>query len=106
MILLNDSKELNSYDIRKGKWATQAIFLICGLGISSWAVMVPLAKSRLNLNDAELGSLLLLLGAGSVTMMPATGVLLGRLGSRIIILFSAIVISFCLPLLLILSSPV
>lgn len=55
--------------------------------------MIPLVKTRLNLNDAELGSLLLLLGAGSVSMMPATGMLPVRAGSRTIILILAIVIS-------------
>jgi predicted MFS family arabinose efflux permease len=105
MELLTVSPAIDASVVRKAKLATQAIFLICGLGISSWAVMVPLAKTRLNLNDAELGSLLLLLGAGSVAMMPATGMLLGRVGSRIIILISTIVISICLPLLLVLNSP-
>jgi len=103
MKLINDPPDVKS--VTKAKLATQAIFLICGLGVSSWAVMVPFAKSRLRLNDAELGGLLLLLGAGSVTMMPLTGILMGRIGSRWLIFIAALVIALCLPLLLILDTP-
>ena len=103
MLLLNDPPDIKS--VTKAKLATQAIFLICGFGVSSWAVMVPFAKSRLHLNDAELGGLLLLLGAGSVAMMPLTGILMGRIGSRGLIFIAAIVIALCLPLLLILNTP-
>lgn len=48
--------------ITKARKATKSIFLVCGLGISSWAPMVPYAKERLGLNNADLGLLLLLLG--------------------------------------------
>jgi hypothetical protein len=34
-------------NLERSKKATQAIFLVCGLGISSWAIMVPYAKYRL-----------------------------------------------------------
>ncbi|MBX3238549.1 MAG: MFS transporter [Chitinophagaceae bacterium] len=84
--------------------ATRLIFLVCGLGISSWAPMVPYAKDRLALHDAHLGILLLFLGGGALVMMPASGVLASRFGSRIVILVSALVIALTLPLLLILDS--
>ncbi len=82
------------------KHATQAIFLICGLALSSWAPMVPLAKERLGLNDANLGMLLLLLGGGAIFMMPISGILSHRYGTRIVILFSGIIAAITLPLLL------
>lgn len=86
--------------------ATQWIFLVCGLGISSWAPMVPYAKDRLALHDAQLGVLLLFLGGGALVMMPVSGILAGRFGSRIVILCSALVIALILPLLLVLSSDI
>jgi predicted MFS family arabinose efflux permease len=86
------------------KGATKAMFLICGIGISSWAPMVPYAKERLNLNDANLGLLLLLLGGGAIAMMPITGVLSHKFGSRIVMLWSAIFIALILPLLLFITS--
>lgn len=90
--------------LEKSKKATQTIFLICGLGISSWAVMVPFVKDRLHLNDASLGLLLLLLGAGAIVMMPLTGLLISRFGSRIVILVSSLVLALTLPLLLVMNS--
>lgn len=84
--------------------ATKWIFFICGLGISSWAPMVPFAKERLRLNDASLGWLLLLIGAGAIIMMPITGILVHRYGSRIVVLGAALLMSILLPLLIIMHS--
>lgn len=97
----NDQKKLDST-----RRATKLIFLVCGLGISSWAPMVPYAKDRLALHDAHLGVLLLFLGGGALVMMPISGILASKFGSRIVILFSALVIALILPLLLVLDSTV
>lgn len=86
--------------------STLLIFLVCGLGISSWAPMVPYAKQRLQLNDAQLGMLLLLLGAGAILMMPLTGLLIQKYGSRKIILTASFVMATFLPLLLLMSDPI
>ncbi len=94
--------ETNS--IQKARIATSAIFLVCGLGISSWAPMVPIAKERLELNEANLGLLLLLLGAGAITMMPVGGILSHKFGSRIVMAVSALMIALVLPFLIIISS--
>ncbi|WP_345248237.1 MFS transporter [Nibrella saemangeumensis] len=88
----------------KAYLATRLIFLVCGLGMSSWAPMIPLAKDRLALNDANLGLLLLLLGAGAMLMMPTSGWLVSRFGSRIVMAGAGVVMALTLPLLLILSS--
>lgn len=90
----------------QAKKATQAIFLVCGLGISSWAPMVPYAKDRLGLNNADLGLLLLLLGAGAIAMMPVSGFIAHRYGSRIVIKYAALIVAVTLPLLLLISSPI
>jgi len=86
--------------------AIKAIFLVCGLGVSSWAPMVPFAKDRLQLNDANLGVLLLMLGAGAISMMPIGGVLANRYGSRVVMLCAVLVIALMLPLLLIINGPI
>jgi predicted MFS family arabinose efflux permease len=92
--------------IQKTKAATQAIFLVCGFGLSSWAPMVPYAKDRLDLNDSSLGLLLLFLGAGAIITMPVSGYLIHKLGSRKVMLASAIIIAVTLPLLLLMKSVV
>lgn len=90
--------------IVKAKTATQYIFLICGIAISSWAPMVPLAKERLGLNDGDLGLLLLLLGLGAIVMMPVSGYLSHRFGTRIVIIGAGLVAATMLPLLTIISN--
>lgn len=84
--------------------ATQLVFLVCGLGMASWAPMVPFARDRLALNDADLGLLLLLLGGGAMLMMPVSGWLVSRFGSRVVMVCAALVMALVLPLLLILPS--
>lgn len=90
--------------IAKTALAVKAIFLVCGLAISSWAPMVPFAKSRLGLNDADLGLLLLCLGAGAISFMPVCGLLCKRFGSNKVMLFSAVLLAATLPLLLVIDS--
>jgi predicted MFS family arabinose efflux permease len=89
--------------IAKAKTATQLIFLVCGLGIASWAPMVPLAKDRLELNEADLGLLLLLMGAGALLTMPLSGVLINKIGSRKVIAGSVLSSAIILPWLLVIS---
>lgn len=85
--------------------ATASIFLICGTGMASWAPMVPFAKTRLGLNDADLGLILLALGGGALVTMPFTGAFINRFGSRRALLVSVTVLSLALPLLAIAPSP-
>lgn len=66
--------------------------------------MVPFAKERLGLEDGDLGFLLLLLGLGALVVMPVSGFLMGRIGSRKMILAGVLTTAFVLPLLLIISS--
>jgi len=96
---MNSSNRLVS-----AKRATQFVFLVCGLGLSSWAPMVPFAKDRLAINEADLGLLLLLLGLGAMFMMPITGMLMSRFGSRRLILCGVLLAAIMLPLLLIIPS--
>jgi predicted MFS family arabinose efflux permease len=84
--------------------AVLLIFLVCGIGLSSWAPMVPFAKIALGLNDADLGVVLLSLGAGAILTMPFSGVLINKYGSRNVALVSALVVALFLPLLLLATS--
>jgi predicted MFS family arabinose efflux permease len=93
-----------SNDLSKARTATQLVFLICGLGISAWAPMVPFVRDRLHLNDADLGLLLLLLGLGAMLMMPISGMLLGRLGSRTLMAVSTLSAAVILPLFLVIPN--
>lgn len=90
--------------LKAAKKATQYIFLVCGLAIASWAPMVPYAKDRLILNEADLGLLLLFLGGGALLMMPLSGLLINKVGTRITIMLSVLLSAAILPLLLVVSN--
>jgi predicted MFS family arabinose efflux permease len=96
---------MNNGITTNAKKATQYIFLVCGLAISSWAPMVPFAKERLHLNDGNLGLLLLLLGAGAISMMPLSGYFSRLYGTRIVILISGLIAAIFLPVLLLMPNP-
>lgn len=54
---------------------TRIAYLVLGVGVSSWAALVPYAKARLGLDEAVLGMLLLCVGVGSLLSMPFTGLI-------------------------------
>lgn len=85
--------------------ATRFIFLALGLAISAWAVLVPYAKARLGVNEAELGLLLLLVGTGAIVSMPFAGWLTGKYGCRKTLVVSTTVFMLSLIGLASVSSP-
>lgn len=84
--------------------AVQAVFLVCGFGISSWAPMVPFVRDSLNLNEAEVGLLLLFLGAGALISMPAAGWVIVKQGSKKVIGISTLLVSLSLPVILLMPN--
>jgi predicted MFS family arabinose efflux permease len=79
--------------------ATRGFFLLSGIATASWAPMVPFAKVRLDLDEAQLGLVLLCLGIGSVGAMPLAGHLCHRHGSRRVLLVSGVASCVLLPVL-------
>lgn len=87
-------------DPRAARLATRAMFLICGTLTGSWAPQVPLARTRLGLDDGVLGLTLLGLGAGAMVAMPLAGFLAARISSRLITTLGGLVICLSLPLII------
>ncbi|OOG56818.1 MFS transporter [Rhodanobacter sp. C03] len=79
--------------------ATRLIFLVSGIGMASWAPMVPYAKARLGLDDAGLGLVLLAFGGGSMLSMPLVGLLTHRYGNRKVISVAGLLLCVAIPLL-------
>ncbi|MBQ4853276.1 MFS transporter [Rhodanobacter sp. B2A1Ga4] len=79
--------------------ATRLVFLVSGIGMAAWAPMVPYAKARLGLDEAQLGMLLLAFGGGSMVSMPLVGWLTHRFGSRRVIGAGGLLLCLALPLL-------
>ncbi len=57
-------------------------FFLSGLCYSSWASRIPTIKTALNINDAELGSLLFIMPISSLVGLPISGWLVSRFDSR------------------------
>lgn len=91
--------------MKNSQFAVKLIFLAFGLGISSWAPMVPYIKDKFQLDDAQLGTILLAIGFGSLLVMPVAGWLIRYLGSKKMIVYGGFFFSILLPLLTIISTP-
>jgi predicted MFS family arabinose efflux permease len=83
---------------------TRLSFLAAGLSAACWAPFVPFAKTRIGLDDAQLGVMLLCLGAGSIVAMPLTGMLSARWGSKPMILAGGLGLVLLLPVLCVADS--
>ncbi len=79
--------------------ATRAAFFAAGLAVGAWAPLVPFVRSRLGINDATLGALLLCLGVGSILAMIGSGNIVSRFGCRCVINVSLAVVAAMLGLL-------
>ena len=84
--------------------ATRIAFFMAGFAVSAWAPLIPFARRKLALDDAQLGLMLLCLGIGSVLMMPLAGGLAARFGCRRTILAAGTVICLCMPALMLAPS--
>jgi MFS family permease len=63
------------------RYATLAVFFLNGLAFASWAARIPAAAATLGIGPGQIGVLLLLLGLGSVLVLPLAGPLSVRLGT-------------------------
>ncbi|MDH6544271.1 MFS family permease [Streptomyces sp. SPB4] len=75
--------------LRNGRRATFAFFLLNGFLMGMWIVHIPVVEQRTGIGHAELGRLLLLLGAGAFLGMRLAGPLTDRLGARRVLPASA-----------------
>src|SRR5689334_23304602 len=68
--------------------AVSAFYFCMGFSFASWASRIPDIKTKLNLSEGELGSILLALPIGQLLMMPVSGRLVTKYGSRAILSFA------------------
>jgi predicted MFS family arabinose efflux permease len=90
--------------VRAARRATQGFFLLSGIGMATWAPMVPFAKTRLGLDEAQLGIVLLFMGIGSAGSMPLAGYFSHRFGNRRVLAFGGLLLCIALPLLTLAST--
>lgn len=75
------------------------IFFSIGVGFASWASRIPDIKASFNLNDAELGSLLILMPISSLISLPFSGWLVSKFNSRKPLIVSIFLNAFALMLM-------
>ncbi|MEP4422179.1 MAG: MFS transporter, partial [Nitratireductor sp.] len=71
----------SSTELKRGRWAVAAIFLVNGFLVGSWAPQIPVTLDRLQISEFTLGLLILGFGAGALIAMPTAGYLIARHGS-------------------------
>ncbi|WP_407713736.1 MFS transporter [Comamonas testosteroni] len=98
-LTFSSTKSTPALSVPAGKRATRLSFFLAGFGLACWAPLVPYARARLGVGEAELGTILLFLGLGAVLGMPLSGALASRLGSRPLIFIGSIGLAVALPLL-------
>ena len=99
MKAMSEAALIGRESLGRATLSTRLIFLVSGIGMSAWAPMVPYAKLRLGLDDAQLGLILLVFGGGSMASMPFVGWLSHRFGNRRVIVASGLLLCLALPVL-------
>ncbi|HEY5288584.1 MAG TPA: hypothetical protein VIJ59_00995, partial [Caulobacteraceae bacterium] len=79
---------------------------MAGLISGCWSPLIPFAKTRLDVNDAQLGLLLLSFGVGSLLGVSVAGFFATRIGARPIVLAGGLGLCVLLPALSVAESPV
>jgi len=79
--------------------ACAIFYFISGFGFATWASRIPTIKQHLQLNDAQLGTVLFALPVGLMCTMPITSKLLSRYSSRAIMLFGSVFLAIIMALI-------
>lgn len=77
----------------KQRIALSTYFFISGFFFSTWASRIPSIKESFNLNEAQLGNLLLTMPIGSLIGLPISGWLVSKFESRFPLLASLVFLS-------------
>ncbi|KAA6329257.1 Inner membrane protein YbjJ [termite gut metagenome] len=71
-----------------------AYFFVAGLVFASWASRIPDIKKALGMNEAELGGVLFFIPIGQMSAMALSGWLVGRYGSKKMLVIAALFYAF------------
>ena len=85
--------------VRNYRIAVGSFFFVAGLTFASWASRIPDIKAKLGLSEAGLGLILFALPVGQMVSLPLAAPLIGRFGSRPLLIGAALLYPlFLLPL--------
>ncbi len=86
-------------NIKISRYTVAVFFFFCGLIFSSWASRIPAIKEAFHLNEAQLGTVLMMLPLGSFIALPIAGWAVDRFSSRWMTLISCIAYALMLYLI-------
>ncbi|QCR22560.1 MFS transporter [Pontibacter sp. SGAir0037] len=89
----------------KQRFALGAFFFLSGFNFASWASRIPTIKAALELNEAELGTVLLTMPISSMIGLPISGWLVTKLETRIPLTIAFLCNSICLSFIALANSP-
>lgn len=79
-----------------GRVAISLMFLMNGFILGNWAPKIPFFLNSLNITEAAMGSLILMIGLGGLMVMPIAGYLISKFGSQTPTRYFAVLASFTL----------
>lgn len=83
----------NKVTLRLNRIAVGVIFFMHGLCFASWASRIPTIQENLQMSSSRLGAVLFALPVGFFFSLPLAGLLVGTLGSKRVVILSAILYS-------------
>lgn len=91
--------------INKERVSLSIFFFLSGFNFSSWASRIPTIKAALNLNEAELGTILLTMPVSSLIGLPLSGWLVSKFETRVPLAVGFLLNSICLSLIGLATTP-
>ncbi len=93
-------KHLKPYFLNPQTLAVGIAFWVVGFMFGNWATLIPSVKLKFNLDDAQLGLLLLSLPAGAISFNPVASLFISKIGMKktFFLGFISIGLSYALPL--------
>jgi MFS family permease len=88
--------ERQKRSLRWNRIAVGMVFFLHGLCFASWASRIPTIQANLQLSASALGAVLFALPAGFFVSLPFAGWLVGRLGSKRVVIVAATLYSLAL----------
>lgn len=76
--------------LQRMRLAVAAYYFVPGMVFASWASRIPDVRNSLGLSDGQLGSMLFAIPIGQVLMMSFSGILVTKLGSKKMVVFSEV----------------
>jgi MFS family permease len=67
---------------KRQRIALSILFFLAGMAFASWASRIPTIKAKLDINEAQLGSILLVMPISQIVGLPLSGWLVSKLDSR------------------------